>query len=197
MLFFDIILYSILGTISIVVVFLLWKLFWLFFPLMHGGAPYVPSTWDKIASMLRLADIKPGDTVVELGSGDGRVSFAAAKEGATEVIGYEINPQLVRSANLESKKRHLQNIVRFIQCSLWRARVHRADVVFVFQIPHMMKQIEKKLLNELPPGARVISSGYQFPHWVLDSEDNGVYRYIQQVGTHHIKKSAERSLPRH
>ena len=53
---FDYILYGILAIIAIVVVFMLWKLFWLFFPLMHGGAPFVPSTWDRIAAMLRLAE---------------------------------------------------------------------------------------------------------------------------------------------
>ena len=123
--------------------------------------------------------IKPGQIVVDLGAGEGRLMIALAKAGAT-VHGYEINPFLVAKAKENIKKVGLENEV-FIFCkNLWKQDLKEFDAVAIYPMGHMMKKLEKKFENELKPGTKVVSNYFTFPNWKPARAENNVYLYIKK-----------------
>ena len=108
------------------------------------GGPFVPSNNKSAQSMIDIAGIKPGMTVYDLGSGDGRILLAAAKKGA-KAIGIEINPFLVLWSKIRCRDKNI--IVRWN--SLWNTDISDAHVVFVYLLPTHMKKLEQKLTREL------------------------------------------------
>lgn len=155
----------------------LWWVFWLFVPLVLRGAPFVPSHPERVKRMVALAQIGPDDCVVDLGSGDGRLVFAAAEAGAKQAIGYEINAALVRRCRNETERRGLTGRVTFKQCSFWDIDLHDADVILMYQIPYAMKRIGDKLRRELRPGSRIVSNAFTFPDWPPLHQEGNLYVY--------------------
>jgi cyclopropane fatty-acyl-phospholipid synthase-like methyltransferase len=124
------------------------------------GAPYLPTLQPQIAVALDLLDLQPGQLLVELGSGDGRVVKAAAERGY-RAIGYEINPILYVISRLRCLRQRSQVT---LQCrDMWTVRLPAADGVFIFGIEHIMAQLEAKLDRELKPGTRVVSFALELP----------------------------------
>ncbi len=146
-------------------IWLLWWSSYFLLPFFHGGGPYVPIPKHHIKTVMELALIKPEDVVVDLGSGDGRLLIAAIQAGAHKAIGYEIHPGLVRLSRQLIKNVHLENQITVHQKSFWNQDVSHANVVTIYQISYAMKHLEKKLLTELPLGARVVAHGFKFPNW--------------------------------
>lgn len=142
------------------------------------GAPYVPSSDAKIASMVALAGVRPGERVADFGSGDGRVVMAFARAGA-EAHGFEINPILVWLSRRKIQAAGLADRAQIHYQSFWRADAGEFDVVAVFGISHIMRGLEQKLARELKSGARVVSNAFALPSWPAARAENGVYRYDQ------------------
>jgi len=158
----------------------LWWLGWMLYPYFFGGGPYVSTPPECEKNMLKLARITLTDTVVDLGSRDGVLVIAAARAGAKKSIGYEINPRLVKLSKRKAKKAGVEHETIFIRENMWKADLSNVDVVFVYQLPHVMKHIEKKLLEELKPGARVISNSFVMPDWKPKEEYGGIYLYVKE-----------------
>lgn len=150
-------------------------LFFGFLPIMRG-APFVPVRKERLKMAFKLVGLKPGQKIVDLGSGDGRVLITAAKQGI-EAHGFEINPFLVLRTKMKIKKEGLQNLVFCRLRSFWRRDLSSFDVVFVYGITHIMKGLEKKLQRELKPGAKVVSFIFSFPNWQPSVKENGIYVY--------------------
>jgi SAM-dependent methyltransferase len=108
------------------------------------GAPYLPTLSPQIKEALELAELKKGQTLLELGCGDGRVLIAAAKSGA-QVIGYELNPLLYMFAWLRTRRYRSQVCVRW--GNFWRASWPPADVIFVFLLPKYMSKLDKQCMR--------------------------------------------------
>jgi len=142
------------------------------------GAPFVRTRKGGRKAMFELARIKTGELVVDLGSGDGQLLIEAAQKGA-KCIGYEINPWLVYVSRSRVKKLGLQDKIKIIKKSLWRADVSQADVILLFGIVHIMPRLEKKLQAELRSGARVVSFTFSFPHWVAKNSRENVKLYLK------------------
>lgn len=136
------------------------------------GGPFVPSSKKSVAAMVVLARIKKGMTIIDLGSGDGRVLFASAKKGAT-AIGYEMNPYLVLWTKLHNNKH-----VWVYWKNLWNADLSNADIVFVYLLPWRMEKLAKKLKKELKPGSLIISNSFIFPNWKRVREDQKNHIYV-------------------
>lgn len=128
---------------------------------MLGGlsmAPWVPLRKRDINRVLKLADLKPGQTFYELGSGDGRMLRAIPDN--IKAIGLEINPLLFLYSKLRSPKK----IIKLK--SLYQEDLSSADVVFVFGMPDKLaKKLKDKLTRELKPGTKVISYTFAFKDW--------------------------------
>lgn len=139
------------------------------------GAPYLPTSASTAAEMLRLAGLKPGEKLADLGSGDGRLLIAAARAGA-EAEGWEINPALWLLSLWNIHRAGVGALVRL--GSYWHDRVD-ADVVTLFLIRTQMKRMRRKLLAELKPGARVVSYIFEFPDWPKAGEtERGAKLYV-------------------
>jgi hypothetical protein len=144
---------------------------------MIFGAPYVPVADDRLAAMLEMAKIKAGERLVDLGSGDGKILFAAARQGAlTE--GWEINPYLCVWTWAAARWHGLAPRVKVHCHSYWDDKYGTADVVALYLLPSQMARLEKKLLAELRPGTRVVSAGFVFPNWKPTQELNGSRLYV-------------------
>ncbi len=142
------------------------------------GAPYVPSSDRKIALMVALAGIKPGERMADFGSGDGRVVIAFARAGA-EANGFEINPILVWLSRRKIRQAGLADRAHIHYRSFWRVDAGAFDVVAVFAISHIMRSLERKLERELRPGARLVSNAFALPGRRPTRAEDGVYRYDQ------------------
>ncbi|MCD6225964.1 methyltransferase domain-containing protein [bacterium] len=130
---------------------------------IHEGPVYLPSSFSVAEKMMELAGVKKGMTVLDLGSGDGRILFAAAKRGA-RAIGYEIDPFLVLETRKKVKKMGLQKLVRVHCQSFWKADFNQADVIAVYLLPKYMEKLEKLLKKRLKKKILVVSNFYRFPH---------------------------------
>lgn len=140
------------------------------------GAPFVPSRYETLKKMMALAKVKPGMKTADLGSGDGRIVIALAKAGA-EAHGYEINPLLVWWSRRIIKKEKLSDQAFIHWVNFWRHNVSSFDVVTIFGINYIMKNLERKLKKELKPDARIVSNGFTFPTWPYSQKDGNVYLY--------------------
>lgn len=129
--------------------------------------------------MIRLANIKPTDRVVDLGSGEGKFLVEAIRAGAQSAEGYEIHPGLVVYSRLRAKLNKMQNKIKIHQRSFWKADVSNATIVFLYQLPDHMQKLQDKLEKELPIGARVISNTFSFPTWLPIKQEEKTYVYEQ------------------
>ncbi|MCX6793740.1 MAG: hypothetical protein NTY06_01405 [Candidatus Gottesmanbacteria bacterium] len=136
------------------------------------GAPFVPTKNAPADAMIRLADIHKGDTVYDLGSGNGKLLLMAAQKGA-RAIGYEINPILVLFSIVRGTKTHWKNF--------WNADIHDADVIFVYLLPWKMERLAGKLKKELKPGTTIVSNSFIFPNWKIVRQDTVNHVYVFRV----------------
>jgi cyclopropane fatty-acyl-phospholipid synthase-like methyltransferase len=133
------------------------------------AAPYVATPVSIVDEILMLARVGPADYVVDLGSGDGRLVIAAvAKYKARGGFGVDIDPALVKLANDNAAKAGVADRVRFYERDLFKTDVGEATVVTIYLLPRVMARVEKKLLAELKPGARVVVHDFPFPDWQPD-----------------------------
>jgi hypothetical protein len=131
-----------------------------------AGAPYVPTPTAILDRMLTLAKVGPGDYLIDLGSGDGRLVIAAvAKYKARGGKGVEIDRELVKQATANAEKAGVAGRVAFVAGDLFDADIGQATVVTLYLLPSMMGDVEAKLRKELKPGTRVVSHDYPLPSW--------------------------------
>ena len=159
-----------LGDLFVIsaLIFLIWSFL--------RGAPYVPSSPAAVEDMLRLADVRAGERMADLGSGDGRLVIAFARAGA-EAHGFEANPVLVWWARRTIRRAGLEGRARIHWMSFWHADLSPFDVITIFGIDHIMAPLERKLRQELKPNARVVSNAFPFPNWEAKRSGGGVYLY--------------------
>ncbi|HVL58478.1 MAG TPA: methyltransferase domain-containing protein [Burkholderiaceae bacterium] len=132
----------------------------------HGAAsPYVPSPDSVVAEMLRMADVGPGDFVIDLGSGDGRIVLTAAKVYGARGVGVEIQDALIASSNEAARREHVADRARFMRQDLFETDLSPASVVTIYLVQETVNRLAPKLQRELRPGARVLSHDYPIEGW--------------------------------
>jgi len=132
-------------------------------------APSVYTPVDVADEIMQLARVGPGDYVVDLGSGDGRlVIVAVVKYKARGGFGVDINPMMITLSNQNAARAGVEDRVRFYERDLFTTDVSEATVVTVYLLPSIMGRVEKKLLAEMQPGARVVVHDFPFPSWKPD-----------------------------
>lgn len=118
--------------------------------------------------MLDMADVGPGDYVIDLGSGDGRILIAAARDRGARGIGIEIDPVLVREATANAAAAGIADRVTFKAQDLFETPLAEADVVTMFLLPEVNLKLRPRLLAQLKPGARVVSHVFDMGDWRPD-----------------------------
>jgi SAM-dependent methyltransferase len=130
--------------------------------------PYLPSTEIAVDEMLRLAGTGPGDLVVDLGSGDGRVVIAAARDYGARGLGIELDPKLVAESVANARQAGVAERVAFRQGDVLVADYREATVVTLYLLPGLVDRLKPRLLSELKPGTRIVAHDYGFSNWKPD-----------------------------
>ena len=128
-------------------------------------APYVSSPTRVVDRMLELANIRPGETVYDLGSGDGRVLIAAVEKYKAHAVGVEISPKLVVEASNNIQKAGIADQARVMQGDVMEADLNGADVVILYLATSLNEKLRPRFEKQLKPGARVVSHDYAVPGW--------------------------------
>ena len=125
------------------------------------GAPYLPTMKDQRGDALDLLGLQPGQTLVDLGSGDGGILVLAAERGL-KAVGYEINPFLWLISRLRTLRYGRRVKIKFR--SFWGADLSQADGVFVFLISHKMEKLDKLLSTQKSKKSLpVVSHAFKIP----------------------------------
>ena len=130
-----------------------------------GEVPYVPTPMDVVDRMLQLAEIKPGDVVYDLGSGDGRIVIEAAKRYGVRGVGIEIDPDLVAKARNNAFKEKVDKIVEFRDQDALTVNVSEATVVMLYMLPEFNAKLRPTFDRQLTPGTRVVSHDFEIAGW--------------------------------
>lgn len=126
---------------------------------------YYPTPPETVAEMLRLADIKKGDVLYDLGSGDGRIPIAAAKQFGIRAVGIEIDLRLITEAESNALEAGVADLVRFRNEDMFRIDVSEADIVTLYLSEKLNVLLRPKLLRELRSGSRIISHDFRMGDW--------------------------------
>lgn len=138
------------------------------------GAPYLPSLKPQIEQALKLADLKAGDHLIELGCGDGKVLLAAAKQGI-RVTGYELNPLLAVIAWLRTRRYRRQ--VKVIWGDFWGVDWPVAEAIFVFLLPRYMAKLDSRIIQYSSKPVKLVSIAFGISGKKADKHVGGVHLY--------------------
>ncbi len=146
------------------------------------AAPFVATPPEVGQAMLRLANVRPDDVVYDLGSGDGRIIVAAAKDFGARAVGVEIDSDLNRDARDRAKRAGVAGKVRIIEGDLFQTPIGEATVVTMYLLPKTVDRLKPKLLSELKPGTRIVSFAFPISDWpptkVEDISSRKIYLWV-------------------
>jgi hypothetical protein len=135
---------------------------------VKDGGPYVPTPQVVVDAMLDIAKVGPGDFVVDLGSGDGRIVLTGATRHQASGMGVDIDGELVDLANASAQRLGVAQRVQFLRQDVFAADLSRATVLTLYLLPGMMERLRPKLLKELKPGTRIVSHDFDLGEWKPD-----------------------------
>jgi protein-L-isoaspartate O-methyltransferase len=153
-------------------------------------APYYPTPELVVQKMLEFGGLKAGETMFDLGSGDGRIVFMAAQRFHANAIGVELDNDLARQSIDRLHKLGLQKTARIIHGDLLKEDYSSADLVTVYLLPTSINdKVQPLLEKQLKKGARVVSHDFNFPGWkhtkslTIDDDGEGrshtLYLYVR------------------
>ena len=139
-------------------------------PAITLDVPYVPTPRPVVEAMLKMANVKAGDVVYDLGCGDGRIVIAAVKSfSAKRGLGLDLDPDRVKQSQAEAKKAGVADQVEFKQGDVLKLEsVAEATVVTIYLSPTVNRKLEPMLRKTLKPGARVVSHDFKIGNWAPD-----------------------------
>jgi SAM-dependent methyltransferase len=144
------------------------------------GAPWVPTSRELVHEILALAELKQGEVLYDLGSGDGRLVIAAARDFGATAIGIEIEPFRVLYSRLKILQFHLNGKARIVRRNFFHVDLRDADVVITFLLQTTNDKLRQKLERELTrPNSRVVSIVFQFNGWeeIRSDRERTIYVY--------------------
>lgn len=139
------------------------------------GAPYLPTLTKQMDEALDMLKLKKGDTLLELGCGDGKVLIAAAERGY-KVVGYELNPVLAFIA--WARTRRYGRRVKVVWGNFFTKKWPPADGIFVFLLDRYMARLDAKITQDYKRPVKLISFAFQVPGRVPRSKKHGLYLYV-------------------
>ena len=131
---------------------------------------YVPTPHEVVEDMLRLVDVKKGDILYDLGSGDGRIPIAAAKKYGIRATGIDIDPDRIAEANRNANDAGVTKLVQFRREDLFKADFRDATIVTLYLLPDLNVRLRPRLWAELKPGTRIVSHQFDMGDWKPDKK---------------------------
>ncbi len=147
-------------------------------------AAYVQTPASVVEAMLALADVGPADYVVDLGSGDGRIPIAAARDRGARGLGIERDPALVEQSRLNAARAGVAPRVEFRGEDLFAADFSAATVVTLYLLPELNLRLRPRILAELRPGTRIVSHDFDMGDWRPDR-----YAFMEAAKTGVVRES--------
>lgn len=130
--------------------------------------PYVVTHQVVVKAMLNLASVKPDEFLIDLGSGDGRINIISAKHFGARGFGVDLNDKLVELSKRYAAAAGVADRVDFYVKDIFFTDISKADIVTMYLLPEINLRLRPKLLNDLKPGARVISQDFHMEDWRPD-----------------------------
>jgi SAM-dependent methyltransferase len=149
--------------------------------------PYVPSTEVAVEEMLRLAEVRKDDVVVDLGSGDGRIVIAAARYFGARGLGIEIDGKLVAESIENAHRAGVADRVKFLAQDVFKADISGATVVTMYLLSSFIAKLKPKLLAELKPGTRIVAHDFGIDGWQPDRTVNISKTFFLYVVPAHVE----------
>lgn len=125
---------------------------------------WVPTPDSLVAAMLTVAEVKPGDFVVDLGSGDGKIAIAAGRDFGARAHGIEYNPDMVALARRNAQRAGVADRVTFAQGDIFQSDFTKATVVTLYLLPSLNEKLRPTLLK-MKPGTRIVSHAFSMGDW--------------------------------
>ncbi|MGH8705496.1 MAG: SAM-dependent methyltransferase [Burkholderiales bacterium] len=134
-------------------------------------APFITTPEEVVERMLTLAGTGREDFVVDLGSGDGRIVIAAARKFGARGLGVDIDPKLVLLARENARRAGVAERAAFEERDVFKTDLARASVVTIYLLPSLLDRLQPKLLDELRPGARIVTHAFPMKGWKPDRSE--------------------------
>lgn len=125
---------------------------------------YVPTPYETVDAMLALGEVKAGDVIYDLGSGDGRIPIEAAKRFGARGVGIELSEARIAEARANAKAAGVDRLVRFRRQDLFTADIGEANVVMLYLLPELNERLKPRLAR-LAPGTRIVSYTWDMGAW--------------------------------
>ena len=154
-------------------------------------APYIPSPQAVVDKMLEAARVRAGETVYDLGSGDGRIIITAAQKYKAHAVGVELSGDLCKSTMAKIKNLGLEDQVKIIHGNLLKVDLSPADVVTIYLLTTSNERLRPNLEKYLKAGARVVSNDFEVRGWkptdVVKISAGGLSHtiFVYEVGREH------------
>jgi precorrin-6B methylase 2 len=132
---------------------------------MNYTEPHIPTPEDVIPRMLELASVKPDELVLDLGSGDGRIPIAAARDFHAKAVGVEIRMKLVRACRIKIREMGLSQRVKILPQNFKKVNLRKADVLALYLSSYTLNLLVPKFTKELRPGTRIVNFDYPILGW--------------------------------
>jgi hypothetical protein len=132
------------------------------------AAPYAGTPPDVVEAMLQLAELRQGDVVYDLGCGDGRIVIAAVRRPGVRAVCVELDPARLRWARDAADAAGVSSLIQFVQGDLFEVPIQEATVVTLYLMRPANLRLRPRLLRELHPGTRVVSSTFDMGNWEAD-----------------------------
>jgi SAM-dependent methyltransferase len=133
--------------------------------------PFLPTPMPVVERMLEMANVRRGELLIDLGSGDGRIPVLAARKYGARGLGVDLNEKLVEEAAAKAKEEGVSDLVEFRVQDLFHTDLSRADVLTMYLLQSVNDKLRPRILKEMRPGARVVSHSFNMGPWKPDQKD--------------------------
>jgi hypothetical protein len=171
-------------------------LLWILIPALYG-LPSVSTKPERIHKALKLAKLQPDEVLYDLGAGDGRVLFIAARDFGAKAVGIEVGPIQCALIWLRITANGLGKQIQIRWENFYKADLSGADVVFVYATSKEVKKIAPHLEQQMKKGARLVSISADFPEWEPSTFDQRDLIFVYEmppgkgnIGSYLMKKQA-------
>lgn len=133
--------------------------------------PFVPTPMEVIDRMLETAEVKKGDVVFDLGSGDGRIVIRAAQKYRVRAVGIEMDSWLLEKARKDAQAAGVSDLVEFRAEDALKADISKATVVTLYMLPWFNEAMKPSFKKFLKPGARIVAHDFGIEGWEPDKTE--------------------------
>ena len=175
--------YILLAGLLLLAVVMFLAGYWLILPGL-AGLPWRPTSSARIRKALEVARLQPGETIYDLGSGDGRVLVMAAREFRAHAVGVEISPIYCMLGRFSTQMHGLEGLVRVVRGDFYKADLSDADVVFAYMTSRQAARLKPVLDRQLRRGARVVTISFDLDGWEPDQVDVAELIFLYEMPPH-------------